>query len=70
MGAVERVLSWGTPLGVGFVAEGCVLGGGAALAFPIEDRMELRNCSIVSDWLHSSYCTAEPTLIALDAPDD
>ena len=70
LGAVGRVLSGVTPLRVGFVAEGCVLSGGAALAFPIEDRMELRNCSIVSDWLHSSYCTAEPTLIALDAPDD
>jgi len=66
-GAVERVLSEVTPLGVGFVAGGCVIGGGVALAFPIEDRIELRNCIVRSDWLDSYYHAEGPTLIALDA---
>jgi len=67
LGAVERILSGATPLGVGFVAGGCVLGGGAVLAFPIEDKIELRNCIVMSDWPDSYYHAETPTLIALDA---
>ena len=66
-GAIWRVLLGVTPLGVGFAAEDCVSSGAGALAFPIEERIELRNCSILSDWLDSFYHIAGPTLIA---PDD
>lgn len=69
-GAVGRVVSGAAPFGIGLVAEGCALSGGAALAFPMEDKIELRNCSVMSDWLDSAHHPAEPTLIALDAPDD